>query len=490
VKTPSRKTLIIGAGAIVAAGLVFALRSGGSEPRYVTAVVDRGDIADMVGATGTLQAVTTVQVGSQVSGTVSQLLADFNSRVQKDQVVARLDPSLFQARVEQAQANLVSARANVERQQATLEDARQKSDRAEALAKEGLLPASDLETARSTYQSAVAQLKANRAAVTQAVAGVNQAKVDLEHTIIRAPIDGIVVGRSVDVGQTVAASLQAPVLFVIAQDLSRMQVLASIDEADIGRVRTGQKATFRVDSFPDQVFEGRVEQVRLQPTTAQNVVTYSAIIAVDNPRQQLMPGMTATVSLVVRERSDVLRVPAAALRFRPPEGTVEASDRGGRVADAAPGAERGASPAGPGQAGAQDGSERRRWRGQGGGGGGGGRQWGGPRAEGGADAASPGAPASPGAGGAGAGGRAAADGSADRGRPAVVYAPGPKDKLQPRRIRTGLSDGQYAEVLSGLEEGAQVVTAVEGEARPGAARPSAAPTNNPFAPGRIQRRQR
>src|SRR4029450_2809547 len=165
-------------------------------------------------------------------------------------------------------------------------------------------------------------------AVTQAVAAVNQAQVDLDHTIIRSPIDGIVVGRRGDVGQAVAASLQPPVLFVIAQDLSEMQVLASIDEADIGRVRTGQTANFHVDSFPDQTFEGRVEQVRLQPTTVQNVVTYSAIIAVDNPGQRRMPGMTATVELVVRQRDAVLRIPASALRFRPPEGAAPAEGAG------------------------------------------------------------------------------------------------------------------------------------------------------------------
>ncbi|HET8647850.1 MAG TPA: efflux RND transporter periplasmic adaptor subunit, partial [Vicinamibacteria bacterium] len=319
---------------VVAAALVFLLRARGPQARYATAAVDRGDIADVVGATGTLQAVTTVQVGSQVSGTVLELMADFNSRVQKGAVIARLDPSLFQARLGQAQANLVSARANVERQQAAVEDARQKLDRAEQLARENLLPATDLETARTNYRSAAAQLKATQAAVTQAAAAVNQAQVDLGHTVIRAPIDGIVVGRSVDVGQTVAASLQAPTLFVIAQDLSRMQVLASIDEADIGRVRTGQTASFRVDSFPEQTFEGRVEQVRLQPTTNQNVVTYSAIIAVDNPGQRLMPGMTATVSVVVDEREDVLRLPAAALRFRPPEGAV--AEREGGASPSAP----------------------------------------------------------------------------------------------------------------------------------------------------------
>src|SRR5262245_34283868 len=214
----TRKGLWIGAAALAAAVVAFfLLRSGGGDTRYATASVDRGDIADVVGATGTLQAVTTVQVGSQVSGTVSQLNADFNSRVTKNQVVARLDPSSFQARLAQAQANLLSARANVDKQRADVQDALQKRDRAEALARAQLLPQADLETARSTYASAQAQLKANQAAVTQAAAAVSQAQVDLDHTIIRAPIDGIVVGRAVDVGQTVAASLQAPVLFTIAQ---------------------------------------------------------------------------------------------------------------------------------------------------------------------------------------------------------------------------------------------------------------------------------
>jgi HlyD family secretion protein len=439
------KALLVGAVALAGAVLFVVLRSGGADVRYATAPVERGGIAEVVGATGTLQAVTTVQVGSQVSGTVSQLSADFNSRVTKNQVVARLDPSSFEARLGQAQANLVAARANVERQQATVVDARQKLGRAEELFKEQLLPEADLETARSTALSAEAQLKANQAAVTQAAAAVNQARVDLDHTIIRSPIDGIVVGRSVDVGQTVAASLQAPTLFVIAQDLTRMQVLASIDEADIGRVHTGQTATFHVDSFPDQQFEGRVEQVRLQPTTVQNVVTYNAIIAVDNSGQRLMPGMTATVSLIVRQREDVLRVPASALRFRPPEGA--APQEGGPTPAAgtaqAAGQPRTGSPAGNRPAG---GGQGRRRSGEGAGGGG--------------------------------------------GRPATVYVPVAKDRLQAQPIRVGLSDGQYVEVVSGLEQGAQVITGVEGGAR-GAARPAASPSNNPFAPGgRGQRRQR
>jgi HlyD family secretion protein len=329
----------------------------------------------------------------------------------------------------------------VERQQAALDDARLKLARAEELSKEQLLPQSDLETARTTAQSAEAQLKANRAAVTQAVAAVNQAQVDLDHTIIRSPIDGIVVGRSVDVGQTVAASLQAPTLFVIAQDLSQMQVLASIDEADIGRVHTGQTATFHVDSFPDQTFEGRVDQVRLQPTTVQNVVTYSAIISVGNPGQRLMPGMTATVSLVVSQRDDVLRIPASALRFRPPEG----------VASPSPGAARPAAGAGTAQAADRPGAGGRR------------RQRGGDGAAGG--------------------------GAAGEGRPATVFLPG-KDGPQAQRIRVGLSDAQFVEVLGGLEEGTQVITGMDSGART-PARPGATPSNNPFAPGgRGQRRQR
>src|SRR5687768_2072141 len=343
---------------VIAVGAGLALRGRAADVRYVTTVVDRGDVLDVVGATGTLQAVTTVQVGSQVSGTIQSLYVDFNSMVRKGQVLARLDPSLLQARLGQVQAALVSAQANVERSRATLEDARQKLARAQTLSAEGLLPQADLETARATHAEAAAQLKASQAAVTQAAANVRQAQVDMTHTIITAPIDGVVVARNVDVGQTVAASLSAPVLFVIANDLSRLQVSASIDEADVGRVRAGQEATFRVDAFPNEVFTGTVEQVRLQPITLQNVVTYTTIIGVSNPGQRLMPGMTATVSVIVERRDDVLRVPAAALRFRPEgfdaaagAGTVRQRGAGGA---GAPGARGGRPPGGtPGGGGAR-----------------------------------------------------------------------------------------------------------------------------------------
>ena len=317
---------------LVAAGVAaIALRGRAEDVRYVTAAVDRGDVHEVVGATGTLQAVTTVQVGSQVSGTVQSLHADFNSQVRKGQVIARLDPSLLQARLGQSQAAMTSAQANVERSRATLLDAQQKLARAQQLSAENLLPLADLESARATQSEAAAQLKASQASVTQAAANVRQAQVDVAHTVITTPIDGVVVARNVDVGQTVAASLQAPTLFVIANDLSRLQVVASIDEADVGRVRAGQQATFRVDAFPSEEFEGTVEQVRLQPITVQNVVTYNTIIGVNNAGQRLMPGMTATVSLIVNRRDDVLRVPAAALRFRP-EGFDPAAMRPQRAA--------------------------------------------------------------------------------------------------------------------------------------------------------------
>src|SRR5688500_6321631 len=368
-----RPYVYVGLGVVLlAAAAFFFWRGRAAEVRYVTAPVTRGDVLDVVGATGTLQAVTTVQVGSQVSGTIQSLYADFNSVVKKGQVLARLDPSLLQARLGQVQAALASAQANVERSRATLLDAQQKLARARTLSAEGLVPQADLESARATHSEAAAQLKASQAAVTQAAANVRQAQVDMTHTVIETPIDGVVVARNVDVGQTVAASLQAPVLFVIANDLSRLQVSASIDEADVGRVRAGQEATFRVDAFPNEVFTGTVEQVRLQPITLQNVVTYTTIIGVNNPGQRLMPGMTATVSVIVDRRDDGLRIPAAALRFRPEgfEDTAATGRReradgagGGGPPGAAGGVTGGASGAGGGQQGGRQGGQGRRRRG-------------------------------------------------------------------------------------------------------------------------------
>ncbi len=308
------------------------VRRGGAEIQVMTAPVTRGDVIDAVGATGTLQAVTTVHVGSQVSGNISYLGADFNSIVKKGQVIARLEPSLFDAQLQQARANLAQTRANLTKAQSDLDrakvqltDAQQKYARAKELASQ---PAAAAERARRGEDRGRYRRKrrsaSQEATVTQAQAGVaqsqaqvNQNQVNLDHTVIAAPIDGIVTQRSVDVGQTVAASMQAPTLFVIAADLTKMQVNANIDEADVGRIRPGQHVTFHVDAYPTETFEGTVSQVRLQPVVVQNVTTYGTVIDVPNPQLKLKPGMTANVKVEIAKRTDVLRVPNAALRFRP-----------------------------------------------------------------------------------------------------------------------------------------------------------------------------
>ncbi len=316
----------IGAGA----GAYYKLRNA-PEVGVQTSPLTRGEIVDTVGATGTLQAVTTVQVGSQVSGNIQWLGADFNSIVKKGQVIARLDPSLFEAQLQQVNANLNQARANLTKAQSDLErtrvqltDAQQKYTRAKELAARSLLPQSDLDAAKIAVDTAQAQLASQQAtvtqaqaAVTQADASVNQNKVNLEHTVITAPIDGIVTQRSVDVGQTVAASLQAPTLFIIAADLTKMQVNANVDEADVGRIRPGQHVTFHVDAYPTDNFTGTVSQIRLQPQVVQNVTTYGTVIDVPNQQLKLKPGMTANVKVEIARRSDALRIPNSALRFRP-----------------------------------------------------------------------------------------------------------------------------------------------------------------------------
>jgi HlyD family secretion protein len=318
--------LAIGAGA----GAYYIRRSA-PEIQVNTSPITRGDIVDTVGASGTLQAVTTVQVGSQVSGNISFLGADFNSIVKKGQVIARLDPSLFDAQLQQARANLQQTRANLNKSQSDLDrakvmltDAQQKYTRSKELSAKQLLPQSDLDAAKIAVDSADASLASaqatvtqTQAAVSQSQATVNQNQVNLDHTTIEAPIDGIIIQRSVDVGQTVAASMQAPTLFIIAADLTKMQVNANIDEADVGRIRPGQHVTFKVDAYPTDTFEGTVSQIRLQPVVVSNVTTYGTVIDVPNAQLKLKPGMTANVKVEIAKRSDVLRVPAAALRFRP-----------------------------------------------------------------------------------------------------------------------------------------------------------------------------
>src|SRR3954463_11283859 len=318
--------LAIGAGA----GAYYIRRSA-PEVSVNTSPITRGDIVDTVGATGTLQAVNTVQVGSQVSGNISYLGADFNSIVKKGQVIARLDPSLFNAQLQQAKANLSQSQANLTKAQSDLDrnrvqlvDAQQKYTRAKELAARSLLPQSDLDaaktavdTAEAAVQSQLATVTQVQASISQAEAAVNQNQVNLAHTVITAPIDGLVISRSVDVGQTVAASMQAPTLFVLAADLTKMQVNANIDEADVGRIRPGQHVTFRVDAYPTETFEGTVSQIRLQPVVVQNVTTYGTVIDVPNNQLKLKPGMTANVKVEISKRTDVQRIPNAALRFRP-----------------------------------------------------------------------------------------------------------------------------------------------------------------------------
>ncbi len=423
----------IAALAAVVLGLVgWRLLARTDEAVYSHAAVGRGDIVKTISATGKLQAVTTVQVGSQVSGRIAELHADFNSRVKKGQVIARLDPALFQAQLEQARGNVAnaearvqtaetavgdaqaavnSAQANRQKMQAARDDAKRAFDRYNELVSTGAVSAREVESAQAALQQAEAQLQQAaaqaaqaqaqvrssrsqvneaRAQVQQTRAAVDLASANLGYSIIRAPIDGVVIARNVDVGQTVAASLQAPTLFLIANDLTQMQVLADIDEADVGQLGRDSKVSFNVDAYPQDVFQARVSQIRLNPQTVQNVVTYTAVIDVQNPELKLKPGMTASVTAIVAERRGVLIAPNAALRFHP--------DRGGadRVA------------AGP--------------------------------------------------------------------HPQVVWKVSDKDKLQPVRIVPGITDGIHTEVLSGnLKPGDQLVTGEGGGQK-------IAATRNPMMP--------
>ena len=350
--------VVLAAGAIVAAMVYYSGDDESEQSEFSFAKVDRGSIVRLVSSTGTLNALVTVQVGSQVSGQIKELLADFNSEVQQDQVIARIDPVNFEARVRQFEAELAVSRANVaiqssaveraraelqnarsaaaaasaqtEKARVALSDARRNRDRKEALRKKSIISESQFDEAVAAYDQAVAQVRAAeaeekakyslirsreaalkmakaqvehaQAQVKQKEAALHQSKVDLEHTVIRSPVDGVVIGRSVDIGQTVAASLQAPTLFTIAQDLREMQVDTSVDEADIGCIQVGQGTTFTVDAFPGREFKGQIIQIRKQPKTVQNVVTYTVVVSVDNSGLLLLPGMTANVQIAVDER--------------------------------------------------------------------------------------------------------------------------------------------------------------------------------------------
>ena len=379
----NKKQLILTAIGVVLVGgtggyILWGRRATSEE--FITAKIERGSIRNTVSATGTLQAVTTVQVGSQVSGTISELFVDFNSYVHKDQVVAQLDPRIYDAQLasqranlEQARANLadaearvLAAKSNVETQRAGVsgananlaalkaqrDDAQSLLRRQEALAKGGLIPERDLESARTSFNAAEArynqasaqldqarvsertsassglaqaeaQVKQAKAQLQQNEASLKLAEVNLDHTTIRSPIDGVVVSRNVDKGQTVAASLQAPTLFTIANDLTQMQVIANIDQADIGVVNQSNRVSFTVDAFPGHNFGGTINQIRLSPQNVQNVVTYNVVIDVQNPDLKLKPGMTANLTMTIAERNDVLKIPNAAMRFRPSGVTPE-----------------------------------------------------------------------------------------------------------------------------------------------------------------------
>ncbi|MDI6742509.1 MAG: efflux RND transporter periplasmic adaptor subunit [Smithella sp.] len=313
---------------IIATGLFFYLRGNGNSMAYKTEQVSRGEIKSIVTATGTVNAVTTVSVGTQISGTIKTLFVDYNSQVKKGQLLAQIDPSTVQAQVDQARANVWSAKANMEKAAVATLDARRTYQRSKELFDQNFIAKSDLDTAETNVHSAEAQQKVTQAQVGQAQAALKIAETNLQHTNILSPVNGIVISRSVDVGQTVAASFQTPTLFSIAQDLTKMQINTSVDEADIGMVQSGQVASFTVDAYPETPFTGKVSVVRNAPITVSNVVTYDVIINVDNPQLKLKPGMTANVSITIEIRPDVLRIPNAALRFRPASATAPGARTG------------------------------------------------------------------------------------------------------------------------------------------------------------------
>ncbi|MDE3067627.1 MAG: efflux RND transporter periplasmic adaptor subunit [Verrucomicrobiota bacterium] len=394
-----RRLWIAGAAALVVAGGVWYWQRGHDDaPQYQTEAVERGDLTQVITATGTLNPVTNVLVGCQVSGRISKLFVDFNSHVKEGQLIAQIDPRSYEAQVEQATADLASAKANLELQQV-------EAQRSGNLFTNKLISESD-------YDTALANLHEAEAAVQIKEAALSNAKANLGYCDIYSPVDGIVISRSVDVGQTVAASLSAPTLFQIANDLKRMQIDANVDEADVGGVREGQDVDFTVDAYPDHTFHGAVRQVRNAPITVNNVVTYDSVIAVTNADLKLKPGMTANVSIIAAEHRNVLEIPNSALRFQPPENAlVDTNAPGARFAAAGNRAGRANGP----------------------------------------------------------GGRGAARGARARGNgPALhaVYvlrpgADGNAAMLEPVQIKTGITDNIDTEVLSGLKEGDRVVTGLE-----------------------------
>lgn len=301
---------------ITAVVLIFFWK-GNDRPRYSTEPVTRGDIEATVTATGTVNAVTTVLVGTQVSGTIKNIYVDFNSPVKKGQAIAQIDPSIFQAQVDQAMANHQAAKAGLEKSRTAFEDSKRTMSRNKELYGRNLIARSELDTSETNYDSARAQIGASQAQVAQTEAALKMAETNLQYTRIVSPVNGIVVSRNVDVGQTVAASFQTPTLFTIAEDLTKMQVNSSVAEADIGKLKSGLPVEFTVDAYPEITFTGKISEIRNAPIIVQNVVTYDVVIKVNNPELKLKPGMTANLSIVYSSRKGALRVPNAALRFAP-----------------------------------------------------------------------------------------------------------------------------------------------------------------------------
>ena len=340
-RRPLAKRLITAAvviGVLVAAVAWWRGRGAADAPAFRTAKVEQGDIRVAISATGTLGAISTVDVGSEISGKVIDVLVDYNDRVTRGQVIARIDPDTFEAQIAQGDAAIASARANLETARAQLRNAELDYARKRDLASDKLVARSDLDLALAQRDQARAQVAQAEAQVRQQQASTQNARLNLRRTEIRSPVDGVVLSRAIEPGQTVAASLQAPVLFKIAEDLKRMEIVLAVDESDIGQVKAGQRAVFTVDAFPDRRFQGEVRQIRLAATSTNNVITYPVVIAVDNADEALLPGLTANAEIEVSSREGVLKVPNAALRFKPPQeaGAAPAQDaapRGGFTDD-------------------------------------------------------------------------------------------------------------------------------------------------------------
>jgi HlyD family secretion protein len=436
-------TIYLIVAAVVVGGGVWAWRRANQTPpvTFRTVPVDRGSVEATVTATGSLNAVVTVSVGSLVSGTIAKLGADWNSEVKQGQVIAQIDPTRFKAAVAQQEAGLKSAEAALVHADVAVREAKIELDRAKPLFDQKVIGGADMDAARSKYDQAVADRASADAQVAQSRASLGVARVDLANTTILAPISGTVLSRAVDIGQTVAAAMTAPVLFTIAQDLSRMEVHAAVDEADVGKLHEGQQATFTVDAYPGETFPGTIFQIRSQPTVTQNVVTYDAVLRVENKDGRLRPGMTASVRAVAQRHDGVLRIPNSAVRFRPSADLISDTKGDWRGPGAGgPGASGGGGA--PASAGA-------------GGGAGGGQKWAG--------------------GGAGrphgAGGGAGGGGVPGASRWAKAYeARG--QKVVAVRFKPGISDDEFTEVREGggLHEGDEVVVeAVGGNQTPGAA---------------------